>query len=166
MPGTPPFHRARGRRLIRRALEFSPKRFWTAIVWCLLSGWLVQPVHAGYGHVPMYFVENQGQFQGKARYVVRGPRLIGYFASAEVVVIAGPASSVLRVSFPGANPAPVIEDPRLVRKAQRQCGGDGRGQNLDALVVGRQQDRDPGRRREDRMRRRIGRTETLQSADN
>ncbi len=101
--------------MIPRVLEFSHKRFWVVIVWCLLSGWLVQPAHAGYGHVPMYFVENRGQFGGSARYVVRGPPFTGYFASAEVVFLAG--GGALRISFQGANSTPAIEgmEPMVAR---------------------------------------------------
>jgi hypothetical protein len=64
---------------IPSVLQFNPARFWTPVVWFFLSGWLVQSANTDYGHVPMYFVENHGQFQGQAKYVARGSRLTGDF---------------------------------------------------------------------------------------
>jgi len=92
---------------IPSVLRFGPARFWTWAAWFLLSGWLVQPADAGYGRVPMYFVENRGQFEAKAKYVARGGGLTAYFDTESVVVTAGQGS--LRLSFPGANPAPRLE---------------------------------------------------------
>lgn len=92
---------------IASVLPFHHTRWWTAIAWLLLSGWLVQPARAGYGHVPIYFVENQGQFPAPAKYVARGAGLTGYFAAASVVIAADGDS--FRISFQGANPAARLE---------------------------------------------------------
>jgi hypothetical protein len=97
---------------IASALPYDRPRFWAAAAWFLLSGLLVQPANAGYGQVPMYFVENRGQFRSDVRYAVRGPQLTGYFSSREVEVTAG--SSHFRVRFPGGNPAPAIEGMGLL----------------------------------------------------
>jgi hypothetical protein len=87
---------------IAAVLPFQPARFWLAIAWLLLSGWLVQPARAGYGHVPIYFVENQGQFPRQAKYVAQSTGLTCYFEAASVMIAAHGDS--FRVSFPGANP--------------------------------------------------------------
>ena len=87
--------------------HFNNPRFWMAVAWFLLSGLLVQPANAGYGQVPMYFVENRGQFRSEVRYAVRGAQLTGYFGPGEVEVTAG--SSRFRFRFPGGNPASSIE---------------------------------------------------------
>ncbi len=92
---------------IATVLPFNRPRFWAAVAWFLLSGFLVQPANAGYGQVPMYFFENRGQFRSEVRYAVRGPQLTGQFGSSEVEVTAG--SSTFQVRFPGGNPAPSIE---------------------------------------------------------
>ncbi|HLN00183.1 MAG TPA: SBBP repeat-containing protein [Bryobacteraceae bacterium] len=92
---------------ILSVVQFNPARFWTALAWLLVSGWLVQPANAGYGQVPMYFVENRGQFDGHAKYVARGSRLTGYFDATSVVFAVDEAS--FRLSFPGANPASRLE---------------------------------------------------------
>jgi len=92
---------------IPSVLQFNHARFWTAAAWFLLSGWLVQPANAGYGQVPLYFVENQGQYRAQAKYVARGPQLTGYFDEASVFVAADRGS--FRISFPGANASPRLE---------------------------------------------------------
>ena len=46
----------------------------------------------------------------------------------------------------------VVEHPGLVRDAHGDCRGDGRCEHLEAFVVGRHQDRDPGRRGRDVVR--------------
>jgi hypothetical protein len=92
---------------IPSVLPYNRPRVWAAVAWSLLSGFLVQPANAGYGQVPMYFVENRGQFRSEVRYAVRGPQLTGYFGSREVEVTAG--GSRFHVRFPGGNPAPAIE---------------------------------------------------------
>ncbi len=86
---------------IASVLHFSFASLGTALAWFLLSGWLVQPAHAGYGQVPMYFVENHGQFPAPAKYVACGAGLTGYFEPDAVVIEAG--GNTVSVSFPGAN---------------------------------------------------------------
>ena len=87
---------------IPSVLQVTPMRFWTAVAWFVLSGWFVQPAHAAHERIPMYFIENQGQFQGPAKYVARGSEVTGYFDRASIVVAAEHGS--FRLSFPGANP--------------------------------------------------------------
>jgi|SRR5579871_885719 len=87
--------------------RFRSCRFWTAVVWFILSGWLVQPARASYGQVPSYFVENRGQFPGKARYVAQGAHLAGFFDEASVLFVADGGS--LRLTFPGSNPSARLE---------------------------------------------------------
>ncbi len=91
---------------IRAAFPIHSPRFWAAVAWFFLSGFLVQSAR-GYGEVPLYFVENRGQFRSEVRYGVKGPELTGYFGPREIEVAAG--DSRIRVSFPGGNPAPAIE---------------------------------------------------------
>lgn len=92
---------------IASVLRFQHARLWAAIAWLLVSGWMVQPARAGYGHVPIYFVENQGQFPERTKYVARDAGLTCYFEAASVVVAANGDS--YRVAFPGANPAARLE---------------------------------------------------------
>jgi hypothetical protein len=87
--------------------QFNSARFWTAVAWLLLSGWLVQPAHAEYGKVPIFFLENRGQFQSQAKYVAKGSHLTGYFDKTSVVFAADQGS--FRLSFPGAKPATRLE---------------------------------------------------------
>lgn len=96
---------------IPSVLQFHRVRFWTAVVWFLLSAWLVQLAKAGYGQVPMYFVENRGQFPVQTKYVARGAGLTGYFGAASAVIAAGDDS--FRVTFPGANPTARLEGMKL-----------------------------------------------------
>lgn len=82
--------------------KFHSLRFWASIVWIILSGMLVQPAIAAYGSIPLFFVENRGQAGEPVRFVVKAPRLTGYFDLKHVTVRMG--QSIFRVSFPGANP--------------------------------------------------------------
>src|SRR5271169_4023896 len=87
--------------------------FWAAAAWFILSGCLVQPAQAGYGQVPVFFVENRGQFgaeQTDVRYLVKGPALTGYLSANRAVLTMG--QSTFGVHFQGANPTPVIEGIR------------------------------------------------------
>lgn len=89
------------------AFQFNSARFWTAVAWLLLSGWLVQSAQAEYGKVPIFFVENRGQFQAQAKYVAKASHVTGYFDATSIVFAADEGS--LRLSFPGAPPAPRLE---------------------------------------------------------
>ena len=103
------------RRLVRR---FPNARFWIAAASCLVSGFFVQSAKAGYGQVPIFFVENRGQFGADTaanppvRYMVKGPALTGYFSANQLRLTMGQSS--FRVSFPGANPAPALEGIRAM----------------------------------------------------
>ena len=93
--------------------KFRSARFWAAAAWCILSGWFVQPAQAGYGQVPVFFVENQGQYgpeQSDVRYAVKGPALNGYLSANRAVLTMGQSSFGVR--FQGANPTPTIEGIR------------------------------------------------------
>ncbi|MBZ5595732.1 MAG: SBBP repeat-containing protein [Acidobacteriia bacterium] len=98
--------------------QFPTARFWIATAWCVASGFLVQPAQAGYGEIPVYFVENRGQFgadqtaSAPVRYMVKGPALTGYFSANQLMLTMGQSS--FRVSFPGANPAPAMEGIRAM----------------------------------------------------
>ncbi len=92
---------------IASVLQVHPARFWTAVAWFLLSGYFVQPANAGYGQIPLYFVENRGQFEGHAKYVARGTGMTGFFDATSVTVAADQGR--FRLSFPGGNPAPRLE---------------------------------------------------------
>jgi beta-propeller repeat-containing protein len=88
-------------------------RFWAAAAWCILSGGFVQTAQAAYGQVPVFFVENQGQFgaeQTDVRYIVKGPALTGYLSANRAMLTMG--QSRFGVRFTGANPGSVIEGIR------------------------------------------------------
>ena len=87
--------------------QFNSAKFWTAVAWLLISGWLVQSAQAEYGKVPIFFVENRGQIQAQAKYVAKASHLTGYFDANSVVFAADQGS--FRLSFPGAAPAPRLE---------------------------------------------------------
>jgi len=83
------------------------------------------------GRIPLSFVENKGQLDATVKYVLRGPRGSVFFTPTEVVFevferktatpkkngVARPEIDkpeglrgvVVRVSFPGANPDPIVE---------------------------------------------------------
>jgi hypothetical protein len=94
-------------------LKLHSPRFWAAAVWCIISGCFVQTAEAAYGQVPVFFVENRGQFgseQSDVRYVVKGPALTGYLSANRAMLNMG--QSRFGVRFTGANPAAVIEGIR------------------------------------------------------
>jgi hypothetical protein len=88
-------------------------RLCATAAWCVMSACFVQTAQGGHGPVPLFFVENRGQFDPPPagtqpfRYMVRGPELTGYFGPNQVTLAMGKSS--FRVSFPGANPAPAVE---------------------------------------------------------
>ncbi|HXA07485.1 MAG TPA: SBBP repeat-containing protein [Bryobacteraceae bacterium] len=85
-------------------------RFWAAAISCILSGCFIQAAQGGYGQVPTFFVENQGQFgaeQTDVRYIVKGPALSGYLSANRAVLNMG--QSTFGVRFQGANPTAAIE---------------------------------------------------------
>src|SRR5713101_6414616 len=90
-------------------------RLLPTVAWCLVSGCFVQPAIAGYGKVPLFFVENRGQVDREVGYMGKGPRFSVYFAHAGVNIAAG--ESTLHLRFPGANPDAVLEgiDPLPTR---------------------------------------------------
>jgi len=109
---------------------FRTARFWVAAASCLVSAFFVQPAQAGYGQIPVFFVENRGQFGTESaadppiRYVVKGPSLTGYFSANQVLLTLGQSS--FRVSFPGANPAPALEGIRAMAARINFMRGDRR----------------------------------------
>jgi len=80
----------------------------------------------------------------------------GVVQVARLGMFVGRAREVLRTEVGGQSrdlgPVTVVEHPGLMRDAHRHGRGDGRGEHLEALVVGRDQDRDPGRRGRDIVR--------------
>src|SRR5712692_4489894 len=59
--------------------KFHGVRRWATVAWCLVSGFFVQPAIAGYGKVPLFFVENRGQVDREVGYMGKGPRFSVYF---------------------------------------------------------------------------------------
>jgi len=119
---------------------FCTARFWVAAAWCLVSGFFVQPAQAGYGQIPIFFVENRGQFDAESaanppvRYVMKGPAVTGYFSSNQVLLTMGQSS--FRVSFPGANPTPVLEGIRAMGARVNFMRGDRRDWRTDLPAYG------------------------------
>jgi hypothetical protein len=95
--------------------KFHSVRLWATVAWCLVSGCFVQPAIAGYGKVPLFFVENRGQVDRDVYYMAKGPGFSAYFAHAGVSIAAG--ESTLRLRFPNANLDAVLEgiDPLPTR---------------------------------------------------
>ena len=88
---------------IALVLRFRTRRFWSKAAWFILSGFCTPPAVAGYGQIPLFFIENRGQPGDAVHYMVKGPRLAGYFEPAQVLVAVGP--SKFRLTFPGSGPA-------------------------------------------------------------
>jgi len=109
---------------------FRTARFWVAAISCFVSALFVQPAQAGYGEIPIFFVENRGQFGAESaanppvRYMVKGPALTGYFSTNQVLLTLGQSS--FRLSFPGANPAPALEGIRATGARINFMRGDRR----------------------------------------
>src|SRR5215472_7061029 len=91
----------------RQPMKFNAFRFLGAIVSMIGSVCCVQPAQAGYGQVPLFFIENRGQAGPDVRFMVKGPGISAFFARDEVSVAAGEGSLALR--FQGANPTPEVE---------------------------------------------------------
>src|SRR5579859_2319828 len=88
--------------------KFWNLRLWAAAAWCVASACFVQPAQGAYGQLPIFFFENHGQLASPdILYMAKGPELTGYFGPNQVLLTMG--SSTYRVTFPGANPEPVLE---------------------------------------------------------
>ena len=83
-------------------LRFLKPRLGPTVALFILSGFCTQPAVGGYGQIPLFFVENRGQAGDAVRYIVKGPRLAGYFEPAQVLVAVG--QSKFRLTFPGSSP--------------------------------------------------------------
>src|SRR5579872_4544799 len=99
-------------RPLRAVREFRLFRFWLTVTSCIVSALFVPSAQADSRKLPLFFVENRGQFPGTVRFVAKGAQLSGYFSPADVVMAAGP--SRFRVTFPGADPRAALEGTQLL----------------------------------------------------
>jgi hypothetical protein len=95
--------------------KFHTVRLWATLAWCLVSGCFVESAIAGYGKVPLFFMENREQSDCGVYYMAKGPSFSASFGHTGVNIAAG--EDTLHLRFPGASPDAFLEgmDPLPTR---------------------------------------------------